>query len=67
MKPAALLRESKAAARGTGRKQIRVTGSGCLDVCPSKGTAMAIVLDGADAHCVVVKELVPDSLAGMLS
>jgi hypothetical protein len=66
MKPTAVLQLSKAAARSKGRKEIRVTGSGCLDVCPTKATAIAIVVDGADARCIAVKDFAASSFLGML-
>jgi hypothetical protein len=36
------------------KKQARVTGSGCLDVCPRRGVAIAAVVDGSPARCAVV-------------
>jgi hypothetical protein len=54
--PAQALKEAKAVARASGpKKRIRVTGSGCLDVCPSVGVAIAVCADGIDAHCFVAR------------
>jgi hypothetical protein len=39
----------------TGRNALRVTVSGCLDVCPTKGIAMAVMMNGATARCVVAE------------
>jgi hypothetical protein len=56
-KPSEVLHAAKRVARSEGRKQIRVTGSGCLDVCPSRATALAVSVDGTSTSCVVVESL----------
>jgi hypothetical protein len=50
------------AAKSLGRKAperhaVRVTESGCLDVCPTKGIAMAVMVNGSPARCVVAESV----------
>ena len=58
MTPTAALKEAKSVARAVGPKgRSRVTGSGCLDVCPKRGIALTVSVDGAPARCAVVRSL----------
>jgi hypothetical protein len=52
--PPIVLKAAKSMARTVGPKgRARVTGSGCLDVCPKNGVALAISIDGAPTRCAV--------------
>ncbi len=52
------LKAAKATVRSVAsKKQARVTGSGCLDVCPKGGIAVALSADGAPTRCLVVRSL----------
>jgi hypothetical protein len=53
-KPVDVLKEAKAVTRLLGpKKRTRVTGSGCLDVCPKEGVAIAVCVDGGVSRCLV--------------
>jgi hypothetical protein len=53
--PPNVLKEFKSAARAAGPKgRTRVTGSGCLDLCPKHGVAVAVSIDGQPTRCAVV-------------
>ncbi len=54
--PAIALKDAKSISRSIGPKgRFRVTGSGCLDVCPKLGVALAVSIDGAPTRCAVAR------------
>jgi hypothetical protein len=55
--PADVLKATKQLTREQGRKAFRTTSSGCLDLCPANGVAIAVAVDGEPAKCFVASSV----------